>query len=121
MNAIKGSRQPAVSYAALRVMGAAPAAVEARLIDLFSAKGSAVVTDVPGPRRTVRLADVAISDAFVWAPCAGSVGMSVSIFSYRDTVRVGFLTHAGLRPSPQHLAQRLVTELDALLAARPGA
>ncbi len=121
MTAIKGSRQPAVSYAALRVMGAAPAAVEARLIDLFSAKGSAVVTDVPGPRRTVRLAGVAISDAFVWAPCAGSVGMSVSIFSYRDTVRVGFLTHAGLRPSPQRLAQRLVTELDALRAARPGA
>jgi hypothetical protein len=114
MDAIKRSRQPAVSYAVLRAMGFGPARFEARLIDLFTAKGTAVVTDVPGPRQTVRLGGVAIRDAFVWAPCAGSVGASVSIFSYRDTVRVGFLAHAGLAPAPRDAAQRLVEELGAL-------
>jgi diacylglycerol O-acyltransferase len=124
METIKRSRRPAVSYAALRVMGLAPATVEARLIDLFTAKGTAVVTDVPGPRRTVRLGGVALSDAFVWAPCAGSVGASVSIFSYRGAVRIGFLTHAGLSPTPARMAERIVAELRALrvaVAARPPA
>jgi diacylglycerol O-acyltransferase len=121
MSAIKRSRQPAVSYAALQVMGLAPAGVEARLIDLLSAKGSAVVTDVPGPHRTVRLGGVAVSDAFVWAPCAGSVGISVSIFSYRGRVRVGFLSHAGLRPPPQRLAQRIVGQLAELRSAAAAA
>lgn len=114
MAAIKASRQPAVSYAALRALGLAPAPVEARLMDFFSAKGTAVVTDVRGPERTIRLGGAAVSDAFIWAPCAGSVGASVSIFSYRGTIRVGMLAHAGLHPAPARVARHFAAEVAAL-------
>jgi diacylglycerol O-acyltransferase / wax synthase len=114
MLAIKRSRQPAMSYAILDAMGRTPAAVEARMIDLFSAKSTAVVTNVPGPREPVQLAGVPVREVLVWAPCAGSVGMSVSIFSYRDMVTIGFMTHASLVPEPDALVDEVVAELDEL-------
>lgn len=116
MERIKASRQPAVSYAILGAMGAAPVQVEELLIDMFSAKSTSVVTNVPGPREPVRLAGRRIRDVLFWAPCAGSVGMSVSIFSYRDEVTVGFMTHASLVPDPGVLAAGFRSELEALAA-----
>lgn len=114
MRAIKESRQPAVSYAILVGMGRAPAPVEKFAIDLFSAKCTAVVTNVPGPRERVTVAGVPVRDVLVWAPCAGSVGTSVSMFSYNDTVTVGFMTHASLVPEPQQLVDAFVAELREL-------
>ena len=53
----------------------------------------------------------------MWAPCSGSVGMSVSVFSYAGKVTVGFLTDAGLVPDPQTLADGFREELLALARA----
>jgi WS/DGAT/MGAT family acyltransferase len=114
---IKRSRQPAVSYAVLGAMGRAPAGVEAQLIDLFSSRSTAVVTNVPGPRETLYLAGVPIRSVLVWAPCAGSIGMSVSMFSYRGEITVGFMTHAGLVDDPAGLALAVEDELAALTGA----
>ncbi|QEC49801.1 wax ester/triacylglycerol synthase family O-acyltransferase [Baekduia soli] len=114
MRAIKDSRQPAMSYAILGVMGRTPARVQAWVMDLFSAKSTAVVTNVPGPREPVRLAGVPVREVLVWAPCAGSIGMSVSIFSYCDHVTVGVMTHASLVPDPELLADAVTAELGAL-------
>ena len=87
-------------------MGRTPVQVEERLIDFFSAKGSMVLTNVPGPRERLSLAGTPLGGVLVWAPCSGSVGMSVSVFSYAGKVTVGFLTDAGLVPEPQQLADR---------------
>ena len=45
-----------------------------------------------------------VQGVLVWAPCSGSVGMSVSVFSYAGHVTAGFLTDAGLVAAPQGLA-----------------
>ena len=84
------------------------------MIDFFSAKGTMVLTNVPGPGATVSFAGTPVRGVLVWAPCSGSVGMSVSIFSYAGKVSVGFLTDAGLVPDPQKLADRFTRELRAL-------
>ena len=62
--------------------GSRPPPLESRIVDIFSAKASAVMTNVPGPRETVYLAGAPLRAVLVWAPTAGSVGTSVSIFSY---------------------------------------
>jgi diacylglycerol O-acyltransferase / wax synthase len=41
-----------------------------------------VLTNVPGPRRSLLLADAPLPGVLVWAPCSGTVAMSVSVFSY---------------------------------------
>ena len=116
MDAIKHGHEGAISYGILELMGHTPAAVEARLIDYFSAKGSMVLTNVPGPGSRLSVAGTELAGVLVWAPCSGSIGMSVSIFSYAGKVTVGFLTDAGLVPDPQTLAD--ATRAHALALAR---
>ena len=117
MDAIKDSHEGAFAYGILGLMGRTPVQLEARLIDFFTAKGSMVLTNVPGPRRRLSLAGTPLAGVLVWAPCSGSVGMSVSVFSYAGKVTVGFLTDAGLVPDPQALADAFRDELLALARA----
>jgi WS/DGAT/MGAT family acyltransferase len=116
MDAIKHGHEGAISYGILGLMGHTPAFVEGRLIDYFSAKGSMVLTNVPGPRRPLTVAGTRLAGVLVWAPCSGSIGMSVSIFSYAGKVTVGFLTDAGLVPEPGSLAD--ATRAEVLSLAR---
>jgi diacylglycerol O-acyltransferase / wax synthase len=116
MGAIKRSHEGLIAYGILGLIGRTPAAIEARLVDFFSAKGTMVLTNVPGPRRPVSFAGTPVAGILVWAPCSGDVGMSVSVFSYAGQVSVGFLTDAGLVPDPQSLADDFRREI--LLLAR---
>jgi hypothetical protein len=100
-------------------MGLAPAQVESRVLDIFSAKASAVTTNVPGPRQIMYLAGSPLRTVLVWAPTAGSVGMSVSIFSYNGKITVGVLTHTQQVPDPQAIVDRLQRELTAMLRLAP--
>lgn len=101
MDALKRGHEGAMAYAILSLIGRTPAPVEARLIDLFSSKGSLVVTNVPGLRHRLSLAGAPLRGVLVWAPCSGSIAMSVSVFSYAGKVTVGFLADASLVPEPQ--------------------
>ena len=123
MDEIKSSPEGAIAYGMLELMGMTLAQVESAMIDLFSAKGTAVITNVPGPREPVYLAGSPVSAVAVWAPMSGSVSMSVSIFSYNGRVTVGVMADAGLVPDPQTMVDSFQGELDALARIhlpRPG-
>jgi diacylglycerol O-acyltransferase len=119
MAAIKRSREGLVSYAILRGIGLTPRRVERRIIDIFTAKASAMTTNVPGPREPVYLAGTPLRAVLVWAPVSGSVGMTVSIFSYHDGVTIGLLADAGLVPDPQAIVAQAELELQALAGLEP--
>jgi diacylglycerol O-acyltransferase len=114
MQQIKSGRDGPVSYGLLGLTGLTPEPVERRLIDLFTAKGTAVMTNVPGPRETVYVAGTPVRAVLVWAPTSGHIGMSVSIFSYRDEVTVGLMVDAALIPDPDGIIHQLERELDVL-------
>ncbi len=116
MAAIKGSPEGAISYGVLGAIGLTPTQVEARLVNLFSAVGSTVMTNVAGPRETVYLAGSPVRGVLVWAPVAGNMAMSVAILSYAGEIAVGVMTDAGLVPDPELIVDGFVTELDALRA-----
>jgi WS/DGAT/MGAT family acyltransferase len=118
MDGIKHSDQGPMSFGILDAIGRAPMRVEELLIDFFTAKSTLVLTNVPGPRRPVYLAGVPVRSVIVWAPCSGSLGMTVSVFSYDGRVTVGFLTDAGLVPNPYELVDALGDELDELYRRR---
>ncbi len=119
MDAIKHSPEGPISYAILEGVGLTPPLLERRIVDIFSAKASAVMTNVPGPREVVYLAGTPVRAVLVWAPTSGSVGMSVSIFSYRDEVTIGLLVDAGLVADPQLIMRRTEQELAALGRLKP--
>ncbi|HYB22484.1 MAG TPA: WS/DGAT domain-containing protein, partial [Solirubrobacteraceae bacterium] len=121
MDAIKHSSEGPVSYAMLEAAGLAPVEIERRIIDFFTAKASAVMTNVPGPRETVYLAGCPLRTVLIWAPTAGSVGMSVSIFSYDGNITIGLLVHSVLVPNPEAIVDRVRSEIAALARLAPAA
>lgn len=120
MQEVKEGRDGPVSYGLLSVTGMTPAAVERRIVDLFTAKGTAVMTNVPGPRAPVYLAGVPVRAVLAWAPTSGHIGMSVSIFSYRGEVTVGLMVDAALVPDPDRIVASLEHELGLLAQVEAG-
>ena len=114
MDAIKDSHEGPISYGILSAMGMTLPQVEDQLIRFFTQKASAVVTNVPGPLEQVYLAGTPVSGVLVWAPCSGSIGMTVSIFSYAGEVTVGFMTDSRLVPDPTPLVRAFDRELRGL-------
>jgi hypothetical protein len=114
MDENKQSREGPLSSGGLAATGITPEPVERRIVDLFSGKGTAVVTNVPGPTEPVYLAGVPIRTVLVWAPTSGHIGMSVSIFSYRDEVTVGLMADAVLVPDPSLIVAQLEKEIEVL-------
>jgi diacylglycerol O-acyltransferase len=114
MDAIKQSAEGPVAYGILGLMGLTPLEIEKLAVDMFAAKGSMVVTNVPGPREPLYLAGTRLRGVLGWAPMSGSVAMSVSIFSYNGRVSVGVMSDAGLVPDPHDIVRGFERELHKL-------
>ena len=117
MGAIKRSHEAPISYGLLGTIGLTPPWVEERLIDFFTDKASLVVTNVPGPVHEVGFGGVPITNVLVWAPYSGTLGMTVSIYSYAGDVTVGFMADTGLIPDPEPLAWAYEEQLGILVPA----
>jgi WS/DGAT/MGAT family acyltransferase len=114
MDSIKSSHEGQISYGILNAIGRTLPQVEDQLIRFFTQKASAVVTNVPGPREPVYLAGTEVGGVLVWAPCSGTIGMTVSIFSYAGEVTVGFMADSRLVPDPAPLVSAFDRELRGL-------
>lgn len=119
MERIKRSPEAAVSYGILGLLGITPPQVEQRVLDVFSAKATAVMTNVPGPRQPVYFAGTKVAGVLGWVPTAGSIGVGVSIFSYDGDVTVGFDVDAGLVPDPETIIVAYEREIRTLAGLHP--
>jgi diacylglycerol O-acyltransferase / wax synthase len=114
MDAIKHSREGGLSYAILEAIGLTPRQIEQNLLDVFSQKTSAVLTNVAGPREPVYFAGSEIAGVVPWVPAAGTVGMGISIFSYNGGVTVGLQVDAGLIPDADTIIADYEREVETL-------
>ncbi len=117
MNGLKNGYQAAVSMALLGVLGYVPKAVQKQALGLLSDKGSAVMTNVPGPANPLYLAGSKIAQNMFWVPQSGNVGIGVSILSYAGGVQFGLITDRKLCPDPENIIAGFATEFDKLLTA----
>jgi diacylglycerol O-acyltransferase len=113
--ALRRSAEAVVVLLILRAMGRVPLAVQRLVVKIFATKATLVMTNVPGPNRTLFLAGKPIRDIFFWVPQSGHVGLGISILSYNGTVRLGVGTDAGLVPDPQAIVAGFHEEFDELL------
>ena len=114
MTAIKRSPEAVVAFQILRVLGLAPKQLFDLAVNLFGMKATAVVTNVIGPRTPIRFAGVPMRQAMFWVPCAGHLGLGVSLLSYAQNVWLGVQTDAGLVPDPDTLMQGFYDEIEEL-------
>jgi WS/DGAT/MGAT family acyltransferase len=117
MDALKRSPEPLVVFGILSALGVAPAEVSGPLVDLFGAKGTAVLTNVAGPRQAIYIAGGRIEDIMFWVPQSGRLGLGLSILSYDGRVRVGVASDRGLVPDPEAIADAFEAEFAALAEA----
>jgi len=115
MQALKGSRQPLATLLLLATVGSLPAPIEDPALALFSAKASLVVSNLPGPREQLYMAGVPISQLLFWVPQAGSIGVGVSILTYRNQVQFGVIADRNLIPAPAELVRHLHAELERII------
>ena len=113
----KRSPVPVASFVLIGVLGLLPGSVRTVFVRLLGSRATAIVTNVPGPRRPRSLAGVRVDGVAFWVPQAADVGVGVSLFSYDGTVRIGVAADARLVPDARHLADAVDAELAALLPA----
>ncbi len=114
MNRLKSSRQALVSLGLLSLLGMAPAPVQNLLLEQFSQKASAVLTNVPGPQVPLYIAGCGIRKVMFWVPQNGSIGVGVSILSYNGKVEFGLIADKNLIPRPQEVIRFFPKEFEAL-------
>ena len=115
MQKIKHSPESALSYGILETIGLTPLQIEQELLDVFTQKTSAVLTNVPGPSVPLSLAGTKLAGVVFWVPAAGTIGIGISIFSYSGGVIVGLQVDPGLVPDPDAIIadyERQVATLD---------
>jgi diacylglycerol O-acyltransferase len=114
MDDIKGSPEALIAFGMLAAMGKATPYFEDKVLEIFSTKGTAVVTNVPGPRQPLHLLGRKVRDVMFWVPQSGDLGLGVSLLSYAGTVRIGVGADASVMPDPEVLVDAFVAELELL-------
>jgi diacylglycerol O-acyltransferase len=115
MNALKGSLQPLLTFGLLSVAGLMVKPAQDALLNLFSKKTTAVMTNVPGPAAKLKLCGATLEQNMVWVPQTGSVGLGVSILSYGGGVQFGVMADTVLCPEPQRIVDEFAPEFERLL------
>ena len=117
MTALKGSMQPPMTLAVLGMLGMLPASLQAPAVELLSRKGSAVVSNVPGPQAPLLMCGQRISEMHFWVPQSGSIGIGISILSYAGRVHFGMISDEALVEEPAEVIARIRPNFEALEAA----
>ncbi len=115
MKELKESLEPPVTLGLFAALGYAPKIVQDRLFNLLLARATAVMTNVPGPRHPLYLADGEIKQLMFWVPQSGNIGMGVSILSFNDMVQFGLITDAAMVPDPEAIIAHFRPKFEQLL------
>ena len=114
MGKLKGSMQPVLAFGLLAVAGMLAKPAQDAMLNQFSKKTTAVMTNVPGPRDKLQLLGSTLEQSLFWVPQSGSVGLGVSILSYGGGVQFGVISDASLCPDPQKICDGFEPEFAQL-------
>ncbi len=114
MDAIKNSPEAVVALGILNVIGLTPIQIEKIIISIFGLKGTAVMTNVPGPHQTIYLAGKSISSLIFWVPSPANLSIGVSILSYAGNVILGVATDAKIISDPERIIELFQLEFEYL-------
>jgi diacylglycerol O-acyltransferase len=114
MDALKDTPEALVAFGILNAIGMSPSRIQDVVVNIFGTKGTAVMTNVPGPRQTIYLAGAPLETIMFWVPQSGHLGIGVSILSYDGKVWLGVATDQGLVPDPETIIDEFQAEFQQL-------
>ncbi|MCB1533695.1 MAG: wax ester/triacylglycerol synthase family O-acyltransferase [Rhodoblastus sp.] len=112
---LKSSYEPPVTLGLFGALGLAPKLAQDQLFDLLISRATAVMTNVPGPQKQIRIAGCPVKQVMFWVPQSGDIGMGVSILSYAGNVQFGLITDTALTPDPEAIIGRFEREFEGYL------
>jgi diacylglycerol O-acyltransferase len=115
MDALKNSPESSVILGLLNALGAASPPVLDVLVKTYCTRDTSVISNVPGPTATVRLAGAPLETLLFWVPALGRVGLSLNVVSYASYLRLAVATDEGLVPDPEQIVAGFHTEYGELL------
>ena len=114
MAELKGSMQPLLAFGTLAIAGLMIKPVQDAILNMFSKKATAVMTNVPGPVQKLKFCGATLEESLFWVPQSGSIGLGISILSYGGGVQFGVVTDATLCPDPQAIIDGFAPEFAQL-------
>jgi WS/DGAT/MGAT family acyltransferase len=118
MAELKSSLEAKVTLLGLAAAGHLPMPLEKKLVGMIAAKSAAVVSNLPGPARHVRIAGARMKSLVFWPPQAGGMGIGISFFTYGGELTIGISADRNLLPGPQLLIQAFREELERIAAIK---
>lgn len=115
MDALKDSLEAPVAFGILNAIGTSPEKIQDIVVTFFGMKGTAVMTNVMGPKEPIYLAGAPLDSLMFWVPQSGRLGLGVSILSYAGRVWLGVMTDQGLVPDPETIVTGFQAEFDEFL------
>lgn len=103
MRNIKNSREALVAYGVLALLGRAPETFKEFVVNFLSSKCSAVITNVPGPRKELFIAGSSMKEIMFWVPKSGKLGLGISLISYNNKVMLGLAADTGRVENPSEI------------------
>ncbi len=103
MSAIKRSHQPQATMAFLSIAGCLPRVLQRFALNLFTSKGSVVLTNIEGPGRPRYLAGSKMTDLICWVPQAGLMGVGFAFISYAGQIQLALFVDTDLVEYPDRL------------------
>lgn len=82
-------------------------------MNIFTAKASLLMTNVPGPPVRIHIAGRELSSVVVWAPVSGALSLGCSLISYGGFVRSGVPPTCGWCPIPDAIVRAFEREIMA--------
>lgn len=115
MTAIKRSHQPRATMTFLSLAGCLPTALQHFALNLFTSKGSVVLTNIEGPGSRRYLAGSRLTDLICWVPQAGKLGVGLAFISYAGQIQLALFVDTDQVPDPERLmalTQEAFAELE---------
>eukprot|EP00123_Amoebidium_parasiticum_P021770 comp7342_c0_seq1/m.3043 comp7342_c0_seq1/g.3043 ORF comp7342_c0_seq1/g.3043 comp7342_c0_seq1/m.3043 type:complete len:477 (-) comp7342_c0_seq1:25-1455(-) len=75
------------------------------LLVYTATKGTAVVTNVPGPQELMKLAGHTMTNTMFWVPARGPIGVGISLLSYGGRMQVGIVSDEMSMKEPKILTK----------------
>jgi len=115
MDDLKTGYQGQLAYSLLAAIGHAPGPLQSLVLEYLAQKGTAVMTNVPGPRSAIEIFGHRVARAMFWVPQAGDIAVGVSILSYDGSVQFGVITDVAVCDDPQRIVDAFEPEFDRLV------
>ena len=73
---------------------------------------SLILSNVPGPLTPFEIGGKEVKTAIAWPPLVSDTGMSIAVFSYAGTLRMGVLSDKAVLADPGKLAENFIEEFE---------